>query len=90
MSIELVISIFVCVIVSVFIGIQWVNGIDYMHRNHPDYKGEDLFDEDLETMDDPILLSEEDAKSFFDSIESEEEPNEVLKEAAEKYKQSKK
>lgn len=90
MSIELVISIFVCVIVSVFIGIQWVNGIDYMHRNHPDYKGEDLFNEDLETMDDPILLSEEDAKSFFDSIESEEEPNEVLKEAAEKYKQSKK
>lgn len=90
MSIELVISIIVCVIVSVFIGIQWVKGIDYMHRNHPDYKGEDLFNEDLETMDDPILLSEEDAKSFFDSLESEEEPNEVLKGAAEKYKQSKK
>ncbi len=90
MSIELVISIIVCVIVSLFIGIQWVNAIDYMHRNHPDYKGEDLFDEDLETMDDPILLSEEDAKSFFDSLESEEEPNEVLKGAAEKYKQSKK
>jgi hypothetical protein len=44
---ELVISIFVCVVVSVFIGIQWVNAIDYMHKNHPDYKGEDLFDEDL-------------------------------------------
>jgi hypothetical protein len=44
---ELVISIFVCVIVSVFIGIQWVNGIDYMHKNYPNYKGEDLFDEDL-------------------------------------------
>jgi hypothetical protein len=44
---ELLISIFVCVIVSVFIGIQWVNGIDYMHKNHPNYKGEDLFDEDL-------------------------------------------
>ena len=43
---ELVISIFVCVLVSVFIGIQWVNGINYMHKNHPDYKGEDLFDED--------------------------------------------
>ena len=43
---ELVISIFVCVLVSVFIGIQWVNGIDYMAKNHPDYKGEDLFDED--------------------------------------------
>lgn len=44
---ELLISIFVCVIVSVYIGIQWVNGIDYMHKNHPNYKGEDLFDEDL-------------------------------------------
>jgi hypothetical protein len=21
----------------------WVKGIDYMHKNHPDYKGEDLF-----------------------------------------------
>ena len=87
---ELIISIFVCVLVSVFIGIQWVNGIDYMHKNHPDYKGEDLFDEDLETNNDPILLSDEDAKSFFDSLESETEPNEYIKEAAEKYKQSKK
>ena len=23
----------------------WVRGIDYMKENHPDYKGEDLFDE---------------------------------------------
>ena len=44
---ELVISIFVCVVVSVFIGIQWVNAIDYMSTKYPDYKGEDLFDEDL-------------------------------------------
>ena len=50
---ELIISIFVCVLVSVFIGIQWVNGIDYMHKNHPDYKGEDFLnwgnDEDNDT-----------------------------------------
>jgi hypothetical protein len=26
---------------------RWVVGIDYMMKNHPDYKGEDLFDEDL-------------------------------------------
>jgi hypothetical protein len=26
---------------------RWVEGIDYMQKNHPDYKGEDLFDEDL-------------------------------------------
>ena len=24
----------------------WVRGIDYMKENHPDYKGEDLFDEE--------------------------------------------
>jgi hypothetical protein len=30
---------------------RWVEGIDYMQKNHPDYKGEDLFDEwdDTET-----------------------------------------
>jgi len=25
---------------------NYVRGIDYMHKNHPDYKGEDLFDEE--------------------------------------------
>jgi hypothetical protein len=25
----------------------WVSGIDYMIENHPDYRGEDLFGEDL-------------------------------------------
>jgi hypothetical protein len=24
----------------------WAGGIDYMQRNHPDYKGQDLFDEE--------------------------------------------
>ena len=43
---ELAITIVVVSIISIFIGILWVNGIDYMHKNHPDYKGEDLFDED--------------------------------------------
>ena len=27
-------------------GLLWVNGIDYMKENHPDYKGEDLFNKD--------------------------------------------
>lgn len=27
-----------------------VKGIEYMQKNHPDYKGEDLFDEDVDTM----------------------------------------
>jgi hypothetical protein len=24
----------------------WTGGIDYMQQNHPDYKGEDLFNEE--------------------------------------------
>lgn len=27
---------------------NWIRGIDYMAENHPDYKGEDLFDEENE------------------------------------------
>lgn len=38
----LIISIAVAIIVSIL----WVREIDYMKENHPDYKGEDLFDED--------------------------------------------
>jgi hypothetical protein len=30
-------------IVVALISWQWVKGIDYMQKNHPDYKGEDLF-----------------------------------------------
>ena len=26
--------------------ILWVTGISYMHEKHPDYKGEDLFNEE--------------------------------------------
>jgi hypothetical protein len=43
---ELAITIVVVSVVSIAMGILWVNGIDYMDKNHPDYKGEDLFDED--------------------------------------------
>ena len=28
--------------------ILWVEGIDYMKRNHPNYKGRDFFNEDEE------------------------------------------
>lgn len=45
-NMELAITIVVVSIVSILVGILWVNGIDYMSKNHPDYKGEDLFDED--------------------------------------------
>lgn len=30
---------------SSLIAYFWVKGIDYMHENHPDYKGDDLFGE---------------------------------------------
>lgn len=30
-------------IVVAFISWRWVVGIDYMQKNHPDYKGDDLF-----------------------------------------------
>ena len=43
---ELAITIIIVSVVSIAVGILWVNGIDYMDKNHPDYKGEDLFDED--------------------------------------------
>lgn len=36
-------------IVALLVAGLWVRGIDYMHENHPDYKGEDLFDEDEQT-----------------------------------------
>lgn len=32
---------------SILIAWRLVKGIDYMKENYPDYKGEDLFDEDL-------------------------------------------
>lgn len=36
----------IILISAVVIAIVWANGIDYMHKNHPDYKGYDLFDEE--------------------------------------------
>ena len=40
---------------AVLISWRWVRGIDYMMKNHPDYRGEDLFD-DLHS-DDSITKS---------------------------------
>jgi hypothetical protein len=30
------------IVCCLFIGIQWAESIDYMKKNHPDYKGEDF------------------------------------------------
>jgi hypothetical protein len=39
----------ICCIVALAVIVTvalWVQGIDYMQKNHPDYKGEELFGED--------------------------------------------
>jgi hypothetical protein len=37
----------VIIAVTGIVAWRWVEGIDYMQKNHSDYKGEDLFDEEL-------------------------------------------
>lgn len=42
-------TLIVILFIIFFLGLlswAWVRGIDYMQKNHPDYKGEDLFGED--------------------------------------------
>ncbi len=33
----------IMIIIVGLISWRWVEGIDYMHKNHPDYTGDDLF-----------------------------------------------
>jgi hypothetical protein len=40
---EYVIIFGLMIIIIGFISWKWVVGIDYMQKNHPDYKGDDLF-----------------------------------------------
>jgi hypothetical protein len=51
-NIEMGLVIGLIVASTAFISWRWVKGIDYMMKNHPDYKGEDLFDEDLHSDND--------------------------------------
>jgi hypothetical protein len=46
---ELAVTIGMAILGSVFLAVLWIRGIDYMEEKYPDYKGEDLFDEDLAT-----------------------------------------
>ncbi len=39
---QLVVFAVVCISISPIVYL-WVKGIDYMHKNHPDYTGDDLF-----------------------------------------------
>ena len=36
----------IIVVFTLLIAVVWVRGIDYMKKNHPDYKGEDFLDWD--------------------------------------------
>jgi hypothetical protein len=42
-------------VVIAIISYFWVQGIDYMRENHPDYKGDDLFGDFDENDKDNIL-----------------------------------
>jgi len=38
--------ILLAIVIVAVISVAWTNGIDYMHKKHPDYKGEDFFNEE--------------------------------------------
>jgi len=40
--------IIIAIMVALPFVVLWVRGIDKMSKDHPDYKGEDLFEEDEE------------------------------------------
>lgn len=43
---NMIVAIISIVLASAVIAWRWVEGIDFMQKNHPDYKGEDFFDEE--------------------------------------------
>jgi hypothetical protein len=57
-SVEILVSIFFLLLIPIIISVMWVRGIDYMHKNHPDYKGYDLFDETEDNTKDEDNISE--------------------------------
>jgi len=38
------IVILIILLITTLIAYLWIRGIDYMQKNHPDYKGEDFLD----------------------------------------------
>jgi high-affinity Fe2+/Pb2+ permease len=46
----MIISIIISFTLSAIIAVLMVLGLTYMEKNHPDYKGEDLFDEDKDNL----------------------------------------
>ena len=39
---------FMLFLITTIISILWVRGIDYMKKNYPHYKGNDLFDDEID------------------------------------------
>lgn len=46
----MIIAIVSITLAAVVIAWRLAKGINYMQENHPEYKGEDLFDEDLKNL----------------------------------------
>jgi hypothetical protein len=43
----------VCIVLGLLVAVAvWAEGIDSMHKNYPDYKGEELFGEEKKEEDD--------------------------------------
>ena len=42
----MIVAIILISIITFIISIRWVKGIEYMDKNHKEYKGEDLFKDD--------------------------------------------
>jgi len=60
-------------LVVTVISLLWVSGIDYMQKNHPDYKGDELFggfdfDDDISDWDVTLMdgLEDEDFSKDYD------------------------
>ena len=49
----------VCGIMGLLVAVAvWAEGIDSMHKNYPDYKGEELFGEDDDLKDWDVTLAD--------------------------------
>ena len=61
-------------LVTTIVVFLWVNGIDYMKENHPDCKGEDLFDEYIDDTK-HIISSTKNKERIINSINQINKPS---------------
>ena len=73
----------ICIILGLLVAVAvWVQGIDSMHKNYPDYKGEDLFGEEPKQQCKDCNDNLTNCTCIEDTVDMKQE---TLKEAAEKY-----